>query len=52
MYTASRTTNADNDLESIADYIAQDNPYRALTFIQEMMNSFERKIALFPKIGI
>ena len=26
---------ADTDLEEIGDYIAQDNPARALTFIQE-----------------
>ena len=27
---------AETDLEVIGDYIAQDNPARALTFIQEM----------------
>ena len=27
---------ADTDLEEIGDYIAQDNPARALTFIQEI----------------
>ena len=30
------TSLADTDLEEIGDYIAQDNPARALTFIQEI----------------
>lgn len=30
------TAEAESDLEAIADYIAQDNPPRALSFIQEL----------------
>lgn len=30
------TTQAETDLESIGDYIAQDNPRRALTFLAEL----------------
>ena len=30
------TKQAENDLEQIADFIAQDNPVRALSFIQEI----------------
>jgi len=30
------TAEAESDLESIADYIANDNPARALTFVQEL----------------
>lgn len=30
----------ESDLESIADYIALDNPSRALTFIEEIKNKF------------
>jgi plasmid stabilization system protein ParE len=30
------SSEAENDLEQIADYIAQDNPQRALSFIREL----------------
>jgi len=30
------TEQAENDLESIADYIALDNPVRAISFVQEI----------------
>ena len=30
------TEQAENDLESIADYIAIDNPVRAISFVQEI----------------
>ena len=30
------TTEAEDDLEHIADYIAQDNPHRALSFVLEL----------------
>jgi len=29
---------AASDLEEIGDYIAQDNPHRALTFVREIRN--------------
>lgn len=33
------TSAAEADLETISDYIAQDNPVRALSFIQELSRS-------------
>ncbi|MCF9028535.1 type II toxin-antitoxin system RelE/ParE family toxin, partial [Acinetobacter nectaris] len=30
------TKHAENDLEQIADFIAKDNPIRALTFVREI----------------
>jgi toxin ParE1/3/4 len=39
---------AERDLEAIADYIAEDNPLRALTFIEEMRAQCE-KIARAPQ---
>lgn len=38
---------AEQDLESIADYIAADNPRRAITFVQELRQRCQR-IALSP----
>jgi toxin ParE1/3/4 len=32
---------AEADLEEIGDYIAQDNPHRAVTFIDEIRSRFE-----------
>ncbi len=42
------TAEAERDLESIGDYIAQDNPARALTFIRELREQCEG-LAEFPK---
>lgn len=39
---------AERDLEAIGDYIAQDNPRRAITFIRELRAQC-RKIAQAPK---
>lgn len=33
---------AEEDLESIADYIAEDNPSRAVTFVQELREKCRR----------
>ena len=33
------TAEAENDLEAIADYIAKDNPARALSFIHELRDA-------------
>lgn len=40
---------AEQDIESIGDYIALDNPHRALTFIAELRSQCT-KIASSPKI--
>lgn len=39
---------AEQDIEAIGDYIAQDNPHRALTFIAELRSQCA-KIAASPK---
>ncbi|MGH6905274.1 MAG: type II toxin-antitoxin system RelE/ParE family toxin [Geminicoccaceae bacterium] len=39
---------AEADLEAIGDYIARDNPRRALTFVREMRQRCER-IAEMPR---
>ena len=45
------------DLESIADYIAADNPIRALTFVREIkercdkLGSFPQSARRFPELG-
>lgn len=39
---------AEQDLEAIGDFIAQDNPHRAFTFIAELRNQCA-KIAASPK---
>lgn len=39
---------AEQDLEAIGDFIAQDNPHRAITFIVELRNQCS-KIAANPK---
>lgn len=41
------TAEAESDLESIGDYIAQDNPARALTFIRDLRAQCET-LADFP----
>lgn len=48
---------AEEDLEQIADYIAQDNPKRALSFVQELrkhclnLGAFPNSHPLFPELG-
>jgi len=39
---------AERDLEGIGDYIAQDNPSRAITFLQELRSQC-RKILMAPQ---
>jgi toxin ParE1/3/4 len=48
---------AEDDLEAIADYIAQDNPTRALSFLQELrkqcanLGLFPNAHPRFPELG-
>lgn len=42
---------SERDLEEIADFIAIDNPLRAVSFIREMKDSC-KKLQEFPLIGI
>jgi len=44
-------TTARNDLLNIAEYISLDNPIRALSFIKEMVKSFEKTLSIFPESG-
>ena len=39
-----------NDLENIANYIAQDSPFYASSFIENIIQTVEN-LALFPQIG-
>ncbi|MGX5669018.1 type II toxin-antitoxin system RelE/ParE family toxin [Rhizobium daejeonense] len=49
------SSEAESDLEQIADYIAQDNPRRALSFIRELRSKCEDLVespdgfVLFPR---
>ena len=49
------TAEAEADLESIGDYIAKDNPPRALTFVRELrasclgLSDFPERFALVPR---
>ncbi|MCB0340624.1 MAG: type II toxin-antitoxin system RelE/ParE family toxin [Pseudobdellovibrionaceae bacterium] len=38
------------DIESIGDFIAEDNPPRAITFVDELIDSVER-LTRFPESG-
>ena len=42
---------ADQELEEIAVFIAEDNPNRAISFISEILESIENRLASFPNIG-
>lgn len=52
MYKVKISKTAEKDLDEIADYIAKDNEYRALNFTKNLIDSFDKKISSFPKIGI
>lgn len=41
---------AQQDIESIVDYLKQENPQAAQNFIQHLQNSLET-LSLFPKLG-
>ncbi len=44
------SSEAEADLEEIGDYIAQDNPHRAIAFIDEIRDRFE-EIRRSPVLG-
>ncbi|MES2677376.1 MAG: type II toxin-antitoxin system RelE/ParE family toxin [Pseudomonadota bacterium] len=52
MYRIRILKKAKQDLSNIRDYIALDNPYRAISFTQEMLTNFSRKISIYPKSGL
>jgi plasmid stabilization system protein ParE len=45
------TEAADECLLNIAEYIAQDNPIRAETFIEEIIVSLRKTLSVFPLAG-
>jgi plasmid stabilization system protein ParE len=51
MYQVYITEPAEQDLEEIAEYIAIDNPYRALSFIEEIQSTALKVLSEFPKSG-
>lgn len=50
-YTLAFTDTAEEDLLSIVEYIALDNPTRAISFVEELTNSLRRTLSLFPYSG-
>ena len=45
------TRAADTDFDEIIDYIAQDNPTRAITFVDELRDVAINTRSVFPKAG-
>ncbi|OHB99765.1 MAG: hypothetical protein A2Z57_07780 [Planctomycetes bacterium RIFCSPHIGHO2_12_39_6] len=41
---------AQQNIEEIADYIAQDSPFYAINFVERILQDIE-KLSIFPKIG-
>lgn len=50
-YRVAFTDFADADLDEILDYIAADNPVRAITFVDELRDYARDSIGLAPKGG-
>ena len=50
-YRIDITPNARKWLKEIGKYIGQDNPQRALSFIDEITNGFNQRLSLFPYSG-
>lgn len=42
---------AKDDLREIAEYIAKDNPVRAISFVKELAESLEELLSTFPLSG-
>lgn len=42
---------ADQELEDIALFIAEDSPKRAISFIDELLDSVQTRLTSFPYIG-
>lgn len=50
-YKIINSPQTDQELEEIAVFIAQDSPTRAISFINDMLDSIENRLADFPYIG-
>ncbi len=48
LYTVIMAKSVEDDLEEIARFIAEDNPYKALSFINEILREAESALSLFP----
>ena len=48
-YNVIKAKSVEEDLEEIANYIAEDNPYRAISFIQEILRDAENTLNHFPE---
>ena len=48
-YNVIKAKSVEDDLEEIANYIAEDNPYRAISFTQEILRDAENTLNHFPK---
>lgn len=51
MYHIIRSEPARQDIKNIARYIAKDNPYKAVSFVQGMIDRFESLVSNFPRSG-
>lgn len=51
MYKVKIAKDVIRDIRNISLYIAQENPYRALSFAQELLDKAESILSLFPLSG-
>lgn len=52
MYEVIMSGKARQDIKDIAQYISKDNPERAVSFVEDLVNNFSKKTSLYPKSGI
>ncbi len=50
-YRVNFTELADHDLDDILDYIAQDNPFNAINFIDQLEERITKTLGIFPNGG-
>ncbi|GEM_PF-3461302 len=48
LFTVIKAKSVEDDLEEIARFIAEDNPYKALSFVKEILRDAESALSLFP----
>jgi len=51
MYIVKHSQEAERDIKNIAFYIAKENPYKAISFTQELLEK-GKSLSFFPKKGI
>ena len=52
MYRVRLLPKAENDLRNIKNYIAKENKYIAVAFVEKLLMSFTSSVSEFPKAGI